>query len=97
MERGVTQGDMDSPIIFNLIIDAVLQCLQGEKDFKGTIANLYADNGILQHTNLISLQRDLDQIVQLIEIFGLRANRTKTIFFDFERTSSTDVANRLRL
>ena len=31
VDQGVTQGDTDSPMIFNLIIDAVLQKVQEEE------------------------------------------------------------------
>ena len=33
VDRGVTQGNVDLPVIFNLIIDAVLRCLEEEPDF----------------------------------------------------------------
>ena len=33
VERRVTQGDVDSPIIFNLIIDAVLRKIKGDVNF----------------------------------------------------------------
>ena len=32
VKRGVTQGDVDSPTIFNLIMDAVLRKVQKEED-----------------------------------------------------------------
>ena len=78
VDRGVTQGDVDSPIIFNLIIDAVLRRLHGESEFGGTECGFYADDGLLEHGEPKRLQRDLDRLVDLFAHFGLKANRGKT-------------------
>ena len=34
VERGCTQGDIDSPITFNLIIDAVIRTWKGSEEWK---------------------------------------------------------------
>ena len=48
VEKGVTQGDIDSPIIFNLIIDAVLRKIQSEETYGKSDLSFYADNGLLE-------------------------------------------------
>ena len=80
VERGATQGDVDSPVIFNLIIDAVLRKVTEEIDFGGSKLSFYADDGLLEHTDPKALQRDVDRVVDLFALFGLKANREKTKF-----------------
>ena len=80
VERGVTQGDVDSPVIFNLIVDAVLRKIQEEEEFGLSEMCFYADDGLLEHTDPVALQRDVDRVVVLFSKFGLRANKDKTKF-----------------
>ena len=80
VERGVTQGDTDSPIIFNLIVDAVLRKIQGEAAYGKSVSSFYADDGLVENTDHRALQRDLDNMVALFARFGLKANRDKTKF-----------------
>ena len=80
VERGETQGDVDFPVIFNLIVDAVLRKLQEEEEFGLSEMCFYEDDGLLEHTDPVALQRDVYRVVVLFSKFGLRANRMKTKF-----------------
>ena len=82
VERGCTQGDTDSPIIFNIIVDAVLRAWK-IGTFKNTKALFYADDGLLEHTNAEELQQHLNKIIGLFERVGLRTNETKTKYMIF--------------
>ena len=82
VERGCTQGDTDSPIIFNIIVDAVLRAWK-IGTFKNTKALFYADDRLLEHTNAEDLQEDLNKIIGLFERVGLRTNETKTKYMIF--------------
>ena len=75
--RGVTQGDTDSPIIFNLIVDVVLRCYSESGE---STSSFYADDGLLENKDHITLQRDLDCVIELFGFFGLEANQGKTKF-----------------
>ena len=79
-ERGVTQGDVNSPVIFNSIVDAVLRKVQEEEDFGLTEMCFYADDRLLEHTDSDALQRDMDRVVTLFSMFRLKANKDKTKF-----------------
>ena len=71
VERGVTQGDVDSPIIFNLIIDVVLRRMKGDIDFGNLTMSFYADDGLVENSDPRKLQRDMDEMVGLFAKFGL--------------------------
>lgn len=89
--RGVTQGDIISPMIFNIIADAVirywLSIVSSEPDdaITGLGANLldrtalfYADDGMLGSTDPEWLQGAFDTLSGLFERVGLRTNEDKT-------------------
>ena len=76
MERGCTQGDIDLPIIFNVIIDTVVRCWKQLNEQSKSF--FYADDGLLENTNPEDLQKDLDLIIKLFERLGLKTNKTKT-------------------
>ena len=78
--RGCTQGDTNSPIIFNLIIDAVIRTWKTDLEFAESRACFYADDGLLEHTDPSKLQIDLDRIISLFAKVGLIANDKKTKF-----------------
>jgi len=78
VERGCTQGDTDSPIIFNLIVDAVLRKWKSLAEFGKSRAYFYADNGLMENTNPDTLQKDLDAMIGLFKEMGLNTNETKT-------------------
>ena len=101
VERGCTQGDTNSPIIFNLIIDAVLRMWKTSHMFKETRACFYADNGLLEHTDPDLLQVDLNEMVLLLERFGLKTNELKTKFMilrgaEAPRALEREVYDRMR-
>ena len=64
--RGVTQGNANLPIIFNMIINAVLHCLQGEPNYKELECSFYTDNRFLDHVDPQRLQR-----IKVFVFFGL--------------------------
>ena len=78
VERGCTQGDIDSPVIFNIIVDAVLRQWHDYGMENTSRSCFYADDGLLENNNPEELQGDLDKIVKLFAQFGLKANETKT-------------------
>ena len=83
VNRGCTQGDVDSPIIFNVIIDAVLRSWKASDGFGRSDACFYADDGLIQHRDPKILQNDLDYMISLFGKVGLRPNATKTKFMVF--------------
>ena len=80
VQRGVTQGDIDSPIIFNLIIDAVLRNAMRRVEYQKSITSFYTDDGLIENNNPITLQANLDIFIKLFEKMGLKTNETKTKF-----------------
>jgi Reverse transcriptase (RNA-dependent DNA polymerase) len=77
-ERGVTQGDPLSPIIFNVVVDAVVRHIRASFP-PGTLWGLfYADDGWLASHNPTILQEALNLITELFQRMGLRMNATKT-------------------
>ena len=54
-ERGDTQGDMYSPIIFNLIIDTVIWKVKEDMDFGKSEMLFYADDGLLENSDAVAL------------------------------------------
>ena len=77
-DRGCTQGDIDSPIIFNVIVDAVIRTWRAQEDCGGSPSTFYADDGLLEHSDPVALQRDLDSLIHLFGRVGLKANEKKT-------------------
>ena len=83
VDRGCTQGDVDSPIIFNIIIDAVLRAWKKSTNFCKSDSCFYADDGLLQNQDPILLQKDLDCLFELFSRMGLKPNASKTKFMIF--------------
>jgi exonuclease III len=81
-ERGTTQGDIVSPTIFNVVVDAVVRAWYHKLDSEGLTntvkAIFYADDGYIYSTNADALQQATDWIVDLFECMGLKANPEKT-------------------
>ena len=81
--RGVRQGDGLSPIIFNIVEDAVIRAWMNETEPE-TRAELdvtfYADDGRLGSVFADRLQLALDSITTMFERVGLRMNADKTKF-----------------
>ena len=83
VEKGCTQGDVDSPIIFNIIIDAVLRSWKAEETYRGSEALFYVDDGLIENNNNIKVQHDLDILIGLFEKMGLKTNEKKTKYMIF--------------
>ena len=56
VDRGCTQGDTDSPVIFNIIIDAVLRKWKTIEGFNNSRALFYADDGLIENEDPEGLQ-----------------------------------------
>ena len=85
--RGVRQGDIISPVIFNVIVDAVLRewdICAAASQLTGLSLLFYADDGRMAGDNPETLQDGLNLLVDLFKRLGLYMNSTKTkamIFF----------------
>jgi hypothetical protein len=81
-ERGTTQGDIASPTIFNILVDAVVRewyhQLRSEGIDDVVRAIFYADDGHIYSSDADALQKAADLIVDIFERVGLKANPTKT-------------------
>ena len=77
--RGVRQGDIISPMIFNIMVDAVVRHWKATKrgDDK---CGFYADDGILAGLNSTHVQEGLDIVTASFATMGLKMNARKTEF-----------------
>ena len=57
IKRGCTQGDVDSPVIFNIIIDAVIQSWKPSELYNNSSALFYADDGLVENIDPYKLQK----------------------------------------
>jgi exonuclease III len=88
--RGVTQGDIPSPIIFNMIVDTIVRywvsevlededaAIDGGAGWLEISALFYADDGFLSSHNADKLQKSSDFLVELFHRMNLDANKIKT-------------------
>jgi len=78
--RGLTTGDIPAPVIFNIVIDAVLRRWYAETTAQGmaTRAQFYADDGSLRDHNPNHLQAALANMEALFLRVGLKINGKKT-------------------
>ena len=81
--KGCMPGDTDSPVIFNVVIDAVIRAWKECEGFQQSDTCFYVDDGIIQHTDPTLLQRDLDSMLTIFKEMGLHPNATKTKFMVF--------------
>ena len=89
--RGVTQGDLLSPTIFNVVVDAVVRHLvtgvtaeaeawrELRKEGRHQAALFYADNGMVASSDPGWLQGAFNTLVGLFDRVGLRTNVRKTV------------------
>ena len=82
-QRGVKQGDIVSPTLFNIIIDAVvrhtLYQIYGDGiNIDNTMIQFYADDGIILGENYELIQQILDRLRENFLLFGLEMNLEKT-------------------
>ena len=88
--RGVTQGDLLPPTIFNVVVDAVvrhwLEGLQTAKEEKGATggeghfsAVFYADDGMVGASEPAWLQGAFSALVAIFDRVGLQTNVDKTV------------------
>lgn len=86
IKRGVRQGCILSPLLFNLYSEAIFKeaCLDSPEGIKvnGIVMNniRYADDTVLMANSIEDLQSVLDRVVHSCEQFGLKLNITKTKF-----------------
>lgn len=81
--RGVIQGDVLSPTLFNLVIDTIVRqlCSEIDENETGRIQSMcvfYADDGYLGGTNPNEVQQMTNKATSMFETLGLAANATKT-------------------
>jgi exonuclease III len=78
--RGVTQGDVVSPMIFNILLDCILKTWRRENPVMADIIQtiFYADDGLLQSLDEVSLQIALDEFTTYFKRVGLEMNARKT-------------------
>jgi hypothetical protein len=81
--RGVRQGDIVSPIIFNIVIDAVVRDWEVRMGDNGgtrreTKSQFYADDGLLSGEDPKEVQRGLDIFTDGFARVGLKMNAAKT-------------------
>ena len=80
VERGVTQGDIDSPIIFNILVDAVVRKFLEDPTNGKSNSSFYDDDGRIENEDPQQLQRDINILCELFERVGLKTNIKKTKF-----------------
>jgi hypothetical protein len=87
-ERGVAQGDIPTPAIFNIVVDCVIRAWELEisdgrsltdEAFRSLVAAiLYVDDGLIASYQLELAQDGLDYMVELFQRMGLNTNTSKT-------------------
>jgi hypothetical protein len=105
--RGVTQGDIVSPTIFNIVVDATVRywltlVLDDGSEFEGLgrtvqeqLVLFYADDGLLASRNPEWLQMVLSHLCELFERMGLRTNVQKTRTINDIQTVGRMVTSRM--
>ena len=79
-KRGVRQGDIVSPFIFNIMVDAVVRHWRHTHQPKGIdeMALFYADDGVLTGNDPTRVQRSMDIFTEGFLSVGLKMNALKT-------------------
>ena len=78
--RGVRQGDIVSPLIFNIMVDAVVQNWRHVHQPNGIddLALFYADDGMISGSDPDRVQSALDLMTRDFKSIGLKMNALKT-------------------
>jgi Reverse transcriptase (RNA-dependent DNA polymerase) len=78
-ERGVRQGDIISPTLFHIMLDAVLKNYEINARMDNiTKVQFYADDGLIASPDHTITQHTLDALLHSFAKFGLHFNTTKT-------------------
>lgn len=77
--RGVTQGDPLSPIIFNVVVDAVVRCFRANLALGSVSCIFYADDGWVAGHSQELVQLGVDTLTDLFGRMGLAMNPSKTV------------------
>ena len=77
-ERGVTQGGITSPIIFNIVGDAIVRELLTHFSPEQLTSSFYADDGRLASICARALQRACEMVTDLFGRVGMKVNPIKT-------------------
>jgi hypothetical protein len=88
VNRGVTQGEIPSPTIFNVICDAVFRAWKVEvtagifssvrsRVIEEIAAKLYDDDGVLASTTAPELQDSVNNMVEIFERVNIKTNTSK--------------------
>jgi hypothetical protein len=71
-------GDIDSPIIFSIVVDAIIQDIVTSGDYAILLKSFYADNGAICDTeDLAKVQSLADAFKERFEQVGLETNDIK--------------------
>ena len=78
--RGVRQGDIVSPLIFNIMVDAVVRNWRHVQQPHAIddLALFYADDGMISGTDPDTVQASLDLMTRDFRSIGLKMNAVKT-------------------
>ena len=99
--HGVTQGDLLSPTLFNMVVDSVIrdwvtvlvatkQGMEGLGLFiRDLAAYFYADDGLIGSTQLERLQRAFGVLAGIFSRVSFRTNTRKTVIMDCQTCHAT--------
>ena len=78
---GVRQGDIISPMLFNMVVDAILRCVDKAKPHLANRVQkvFYADDGRTGGEDASDVQEVQDMVDELFERMGLFVNTNKTV------------------
>jgi hypothetical protein len=90
VNRGVTQGDIPSPTIFNVVFNAIVRACKAEvtagnlsseqwRAIDEITVKFYADDGVLASTIAPELQDSLNYLVELFERVNLKPTHPRKI------------------
>ena len=77
--RGVRCGDISSPVIFNIVIDAIIRDVDADPTLVEALLEMfYADDGILADKDPEKVQTLTDAFTERFARVGLKMNDKKT-------------------